>query len=175
MSWSLAISVTLGIGFYNSLHYRTSRVIQIFVHIIAHTCCNVTYFVGHLPRWLRLSRYTGIYQFIWASRICHCYCCWWWWWCRRSERWRWTRRLESSELSDDGKYFIIQWSASPAVFRPPFTCLLLTTSVNECIVLYTFDNYIRPINMQLMPIYTVFPKKWRQNSNHYNYGMSYQN
>ena len=24
-------------------------------------------------------------------------------------------------------------------------------------------------------IYTVFQKKWRQNSNHYNYGTSYQN
>jgi len=58
--------------------------------------------------------------------------------------------------------------------------LRLTYLLADCIISM---SSLRPVGIITIPtglkddmeIYTVFQKKWRQNTNHYNYGTSYQN
>ena len=88
------------------------------------------------------------------SRHCCCCCWWWWWWCGCSERWKWTRRLESSEWSDDGRYFILRWPALLSVFRHASICLPLSTLVSDgCPLVLCY----RPTRLPGLLIWCPFP------------------
>ena len=69
--------------------------------------------------------------------------------------------------------FYTTWVLSSSVFSEKFAFF----NLQSLLAVWQQSGVLREVyswNSDLVLIYTVFQKKWRQNSNHYNYGISYQ-